>query len=308
MSIVDLPALNLPYVIPYNPFHAQSVSNPVTKVAFRFVEPFMFCLILGCQLCMGHAVDQNLLSLVQQDVKELIKNYKKTDAEQSVIQESLVQQRTEKAEMQNTVISIQDQQSSTRVQLQEHDELLEAMLEWKEQQMKEKQEIMEKLVSLEKTLSDGLLIRVEGLEKRIAETDDKVELLERGIAKTDYKMEQVGQGFAKTNDRMDELEQGRAKTENKFEQLEEGFARTDDRVEQLERRFVKTDDKVIQLEQGFAKQVEQLEESSTKTVNKVDQLERGFAKVENDIFETGKKVEQLEEVVTSRTMKENKPG
>jgi len=39
----------------------------------------------------------------------------------------------------------------------------------------------------------------------------------------------------------------------------------------------------------------------------VEQLQQGFAKVENDVFETGKKIKQLEEEVTSQRM-ENNPG
>ena len=305
----------LPHVIPYNPYHTQSVFNPLSKNTFRFVKPVMLCLIVGCQLCMGHAVDQNLLSLVQQDVKELITNFKKSEAEQSTIQELLGQQRIEQAEMQNTLTSIHCEQSSTRVQLREHNEELEAMLQWKEQQLKEKQEIVEKLVSLEKMLSDDFFIRVEGLEKGLAKADGKVEQLEQGIAKTEDKIYQVEQ----------ELEQGFVKAETKFEQLEEGFARTDDRVEQLEQRFAETDDEVEQLQQGFAKtddKVEQLKQGIAKTDDKVEQLERGYAKtddkveqlkqrfanVENDVFETCVKVKQLEEEFTSERMKDHKPG
>ena len=117
---------------------------------------------------MGHAVDQNLLSLVQQDVKELIKKYKKSEAEQSAIQESLAQQKTEQTEMQNVETSIQDQQSVTSAQL-------EAVLEWREQQVKENEKIVETLVSVEKTLNEELLLRTERVEKGLAETDNKVE-------------------------------------------------------------------------------------------------------------------------------------
>ena len=181
--MADLLALNLPYIIPTQPLPCAIIQSPDNPACF--VKPFiLLLLILGCRLCMGHAVDQNLLSLVQQDVKELITNYKQTEAEQSSIQESLAQQRTEQSEMQNTMTSIQDQQSSTRVQLQEHNELLNSLLEWKEQQVEEKQEIMEKLMSLEKTLSDELLFRVEGLEKGLAKAENEVEQLDRDIAKT----------------------------------------------------------------------------------------------------------------------------
>ena len=149
---------------------------------------------------MGHAVDQNLLSLVQQDVRELIKMYKKSKAEHSAIQESLGQQKTEQTKMENIVTSIQDQQSVTRAQLEEHVEQLEAVLEWREQQMKENVKIVETLVSVNKTLKEELLLR-------LAETDDKVEQLQRGFAKTDDKVEQLERGFAKTDDKVQQLEQ-----------------------------------------------------------------------------------------------------
>ena len=142
---------------------------------------------------MGHAVDQNLLSLVQQDVKELIKKYKESEAEQSAIQESLAQQKSEQTEIENTVTFIQDQQSVTGAQLEEHIEQLEAVLEWREQQMKENDKIVETLVAVEKTLNEELLLRTERVEKGLAETDNKVEQLKRGFAKTDDKVQQLQQ-------------------------------------------------------------------------------------------------------------------
>ena len=225
---------------------------------------------------MGHAVDHNLLSLVQKDVKKLIMDHKTTE-------ESLAQQRVDLTATQNTVTSIQDQQSATRAQLEEHDEQLVGVLEWKEQQMKENKEVLAKLVSVEKMLKEELLIRVEKVEKELAETGGKVEQLEQGFAKTDDKVEQLEQGFAKTDD--------------KVEQLEQGFAKTDGKVKQLEQGFAKTDDKVEKLKQGFA-----------KTDATVEQLEQGFTRIEKDASETGNKVNELEEAVRRQRMKENKLG
>jgi len=156
---------------------------------------------------MGHAVDQNLLSVVQQDVKDLVKNYKTTE-------EMLSRQRVDLAVMQNTVTSVQDQQSATRTQLEEHDEQLAAVLEWKEQQMKENEDVLLKLLSVEKTLNEELLIRVEGVEKGLVEIDYKVEQLEQRFAKTDDIEEQMGQGFSK-------VEIDVSETGNKVKQLEE---------------------------------------------------------------------------------------
>ena len=149
---------------------------------------------------MGHAVDQTLLSLVQQDVKELITKYKKSEAEQSAIQESLAQLKTEQTKMENIMTSIQDQQSVTRTQLEEHIEQLEAVFEWREQQMNENDKIVETLVSVEKTLKEESLLR-------LAETNDKVEQLQRGFAKTEDKVEQLERGFAETDDKVQQLEQ-----------------------------------------------------------------------------------------------------
>ena len=167
---------------------------------------------------MGHAVDQNLLALVQQDVKKLIMDYKTTE-------ESLGQQRVDLTAMQNIVTSIQDQQSAARAHVEEHDEQLAAVLKWKEKQMKENEEIVLNLVSVEKMLSEELLIRVEGVENRLAETDDKVEKLERGFSKTDDKVEQLEQGFAKTDDKVElrfaKVEKDVSETGNKVKQLEE---------------------------------------------------------------------------------------
>jgi len=166
---------------------------------------------------MGHAVDQNLLSVVQQDVQELVKIYKTTE-------ESLAQQRVELTEMQSTVTSIQDQQSATRAQLEVHDDQLTAVLEWKEKQMKENKEILLKLISVEKMLTEELLIRVEGVEKGLVETNEKVEQLQQVFAKTDDKVEQLQQGFAKTDDKVEQLQQGFAKTDDKVKQLEEAVS------------------------------------------------------------------------------------
>ena len=117
---------------------------------------------------MGHAVDQNLLSLVQQDLKELIKKCKKTETEQTAIQASLAELGKEQIEMQTTVGTLQDQQSST----------LEAVQQWQDQQKKENKTTLERLVSVERTFSEELLTRVKGVEEDLAGVKTRVEHLE----------------------------------------------------------------------------------------------------------------------------------
>ena len=133
---------------------------------------------------MGHAVDQNLLSLVQQDVKKLIMDYKTTE-------ELLAQQRLDLTAMQNIVTSIQDQQSATRAHVEEHDEQLTAVKEWKEQQMNENEQIVLKLESVEEMLRKELLIRVAQVEQRVEGVEQRFEGMEKGNVERDDKIERV---------------------------------------------------------------------------------------------------------------------
>ena len=142
---------------------------------------------------MGHAVDQDLLSLVQQEVTKLVKDYKTTE-------ESLAQQRVDLTAMQNSLTSIQDQQSATGAHLEERDEQLTAVLDWKQQRMKENEEIVLKLVSVEKMLNEELLARVEGVEERLAESEDKVEQLE-------LQLSEVKKDVSETGNKVKELEE-----------------------------------------------------------------------------------------------------
>ena len=94
--------------------------------------------------------------------------------------------------MQNSLTSVQDQQSATGAHLEEHDEQLTLVLDWKEQQMNENEEILLKLVSVEKMLNEELLARVEGVEERLVETDDKVEQLELQLSKVKMDVSETG--------------------------------------------------------------------------------------------------------------------
>ena len=145
---------------------------------------------------MGHAVDQQLLSMVQQDLKELMKNYAKTEAEQSAIRESLAQLESEQMEMQDTIAFLQDKQSFTQVRLQEREE----------QQMKENKEILAKLQFVEKSLKEELLMRSQEVEERFAESDEKVEQLQAGLGETDDKVEKLQRDVFETGVKIKQLE------------------------------------------------------------------------------------------------------
>ena len=103
-------------------------------------------LFVGCQLCTGHAVDKDLLSLVQREVTRIIVDLAGHDARLDAVEAKL-----------------------------ENDE--EARREGTD-------EILERLVSMEKILSEELLRRVEGVEEGMAQLQDS-------LTKTDGKVEQL---------------------------------------------------------------------------------------------------------------------
>ena len=157
----------------------------------------LYILYVGCALCMGQAVDKDLLSLIEQDVKELIKKYTENEAELADIQVSLESQLNEQAKMQTAVASLQEQQ-------EEHDERFKAIQQWREQQMRETKEILKLLtVFAEKTVkqTSELEIRVEEVEKDLAvvkrslsesNLEERVKQLERNVKEQGAKED--GQG------------------------------------------------------------------------------------------------------------------
>ena len=145
-------------------------------------------LFVGCQLCMGHAVDKDLLSMVQIEVKGIIAELALYDARLDAVETKL-----------------------------EKDE---------EARREEIDKILKKLVSMEKMLSEELLRRVEGVEQRVegveqglAETTievkvqgKRIEGAEQGLAAANFKVEELGQGMAQLQDSL-------TKTNDKVEQL-----------------------------------------------------------------------------------------
>ena len=157
----------------------------------------LYILYVGCALCMGQAVDKELLSLIEQDVRELIRKYTENEAELADIQVSLESQLNKQAEMQTAVVSLQEQQ-------EEHDERFKAIQQWREEQMRETKEILKLLtVFAEKSLkqTSELEIRVEEVEKDLAvvkrslsesNLEERVKQLERNVKEQGAKED--GQG------------------------------------------------------------------------------------------------------------------
>ena len=148
---------------------------------------------------MGHAVDNDLLSLVQTEVKGIIKD--------------LTLQSTKLFQVQKTAAVLQ-------VRLDDHDarfDVVEEKLQEDEDTRREEMKIiLERLVAIQKTITGELLRRVQGVEG--------------SLAATNIKMEQLGQRAAKTDDKVEQLEHG------KMKQLQEGLTKTSNRVDQLEHK------------------------------------------------------------------------
>ena len=156
---------------------------------------------------MGHAVDQNLFALVQREVQVLGKNYKKTEQEMLTLCESLDQ----------------------------------VLKDWKEH-CGEIKEISKRLESIEKSLQSEILIRVEEVEKRLFEEEDKKEQLKDGHARIDNEVKQLKVDLADSDDKILQLQDGLAKTDDKVEQLKGDLAESDNKMEQLQEGLAKTDD------------------------------------------------------------------
>lgn len=123
---------------------------------------------------MGHAVDQNVFSLLRQDVAELIDLLKKSEAAWSPGQGSQIQQGISEAQVTKSMdaLDIRMEENSERFQTQEMGEdITGATLNLQ----KENKQILDKLVSIEGLLSGKL----QEMEKDLTNTSEKVRELEQ---------------------------------------------------------------------------------------------------------------------------------
>lgn len=123
---------------------------------------------------MGHAVDQNVFTLLRQDVAELIDLLKKSEAAWSPGQGSQIQQGISEAQVTKSMdaLDIRMEENSERFQTQEMGEdITGATLNLQ----KENKQILDKLVSIEGLLSGKL----QEMEKDLTNTSEKVKELEQ---------------------------------------------------------------------------------------------------------------------------------
>ena len=166
---------------------------------------------------MGHAVDKDLLHLVQDEVRDLIKDYQTIES-----QVNLQNKQIDKVE--EDVSILKDQFSSQEIGFLSTME--KKLQEFEKNRSEEIGQVLKRLLTFEAQLSMRL------------------GLVEVGLAKTVDNLEQLKQSQTKTDDRVEQLEQSQTKTTDRVEQLEQSQARAGDRLKELEQRC----DQVEQIE------------------------------------------------------------
>ena len=218
---------------------------------------------------MGHAVDRDLICLVQDEVKDLIKDY-------STIHSQLNLHNKQIAQLEVNVATLKDQDQRKETRLVEHHKRLEALeeklQEESENRIKEITKVLERLVSFEAQLSIRLQVveeKVERLQETQTKTDDRVGQLEQSQTNTVCQVELLKHRHTKTADEVELLKHSHTKTADEVELLKHSHTKTADEVELLKHSHTKTAD-----------EVQLLKQSQTETAAKADQLDQRCAEVE----------------------------
>ena len=237
-------------------------------------------------MIIGHAVDKDLLHLVQDEVRDLIKDYQTIES-----QVNLQNKQIDKVE--EDVSILKDQFSSQEASFLST--LEKKLQEVVKNRSEETGQVLKRLLSFEAQLS----MRLEFVEVGLAEKVDNLEQLEQSQTKTDDRVEQLEQSQTKTDDRLEQLEQSQTKTNERAEHIEQIQTKTDDRIKQIEQGQCKTVDRVEQLEQSLTKnddRVEQVEQIQTKTADRVEQLEQRQARAGDRLEELEQRCDQVEQI------------
>ncbi|KAM7444987.1 hypothetical protein ABFA07_006517 [Porites harrisoni] len=156
----------------------------------------------GCQLIMGHTVDKDLLHLVQDEVRDLIKDYQTIES-----QVNLQNKQIDKVE--EDVSTLKDQFASQEAGFLSTME--KKLQEFEKNRSEEIGQVLKRLLSFEAQLS----MRLELVEVGLAKTVDNLQQLKQSQTKTDDRVEQLEQSQTKTDDRVEQLEQSQIKKKGK---------------------------------------------------------------------------------------------
>ena len=235
---------------------------------------------------MGHAVDKDLLHLVQDEVRDLIKDYQTIES-----QVNLQNKQIDKVE--EDVSILKDQFSSQEAGFLSTME--KKLQEFEKNRSEEIGQVLKRLLTFEAQLS----MRLELVEVGLAKTVDNLEQLKQSQTKTDDRVEQLEQSQTKTDDRVEQLEQSQIKTNERAEHIEQIQTTTDDRIEQIEQSRCKTIHRIEQLEQSQTKtddRVEQVEQIQTMTTDRVEQLEQSQTRAGDRLEELEQRCDQVKQI------------
>ena len=197
---------------------------------------------------MGHAVDKDLLLLLQYEVRDLVKEC-----------------------------------NAIKLQMIQHHERLRAMEEKlreaaAENGSKEIKKVLERLLSFEGQIS----IRLQTLEEKFDQleqthtmTANEVELLKHSYTRTADEVKLLKHSHTKTADEVELLKHSHTKTADEVELLKHSHTKVADEVELLKHSHTKRADEVELLKHSHTKtadEVELLTHSHTKTVDEVELL------------------------------------
>ena len=164
---------------------------------------------------MGHAVDRDLLCLVQDEVKDLIKDY-------NTIHSQLNLHNKQIAQLEVNVATLTDQDERKETRLVEHHKRLEALeekllvQEAAEKRSEEIKKVVERLVSFEAQLSIRLQLveeKIAQLEQTLTKTDDRVQQLEQRQTNAVWQVELLKHIQTETAAKADQLDQRCAEVE-----------------------------------------------------------------------------------------------
>ena len=183
---------------------------------------------------MGHAVDRDLLCLVQDEVKDLIKDY-------NTIHSQLNLHHKQIAQLEVNVATLTDQDERKETRLVEHHKRLEALEEKlyyvqqaAETRSEEIGKVLKRLMSFETQLSI-----------RLQTVAEKVDQLEQTQTKTDHRVGELEQSQTNTVCQVELLKDSHTKTADEVELLS-------DEVQLLKKSQTETAAKANQLDQRWA--------------------------------------------------------
>ena len=164
---------------------------------------------------MGHAVDRDLLCLVQDEVKDLIKGYNTIDSQLNLHNKEI-------AQLEVNVATLKDQDERRETRVVEHHKRLEALeekllvQEAAEKRSEEIKKVVERLVSFEAQLSIRLQLveeKIAQLEQTLTKTDDRVQQLEQRQTNAVWQVELLKHIQTETAAKADQLDQRCAEVE-----------------------------------------------------------------------------------------------